>query len=69
MDSARLFIVRYERFPRDENLDTKKQENNILHAWYPSEPDPVSALVAKYNGSSETSEVRILFWSLGFLKV
>ncbi|XP_057805141.1 uncharacterized protein LOC131020390 [Salvia miltiorrhiza] len=56
VDAARLFIVRFERFPRVENLDTKKQEN-ILHSWYQTEADPVSTLVAKYNGSSETSEI------------
>ncbi|KAH6796477.1 hypothetical protein C2S52_000242 [Perilla frutescens var. hirtella] len=57
VDAARLFIVRYERFPRDENLDSKKHDNNILHAWYQTETDPVSTLVAKYNGSSEISEI------------
>ncbi|XP_042041967.1 uncharacterized protein LOC121787330 [Salvia splendens] len=56
VDAARLFIVRYERFPRDEKLDAKKQEH-ILHSWYQTESDPVSTLVAKYNGTSETSEI------------
>ncbi|KAK6123167.1 hypothetical protein DH2020_043069 [Rehmannia glutinosa] len=56
-DVARLFIVRYERNADNENLDTKKQTNNILHAWYHTEADPVSTLVAKYNGSTEISEI------------
>ncbi|KAK6117916.1 hypothetical protein DH2020_048321 [Rehmannia glutinosa] len=56
-DVARLFIVRYERNADNENLDTKKQANNILHAWYHTEADPVSTLVAKYNGSTEISEI------------
>lgn len=59
VDAATLFIVRYQRFPRDESVDTKRQEN-ILHSWYQTEADPVSTLVAKYNGSKETPEVRLL---------
>ncbi|GFP87467.1 Dnaj homolog subfamily c member 10 [Phtheirospermum japonicum] len=55
-DVARLFIVRYERNDKNESLDTAKEANNILHAWYQTDSDPVSTLVAKYNGSSETSE-------------
>lgn len=65
MDSARLFIVRYERFPQDETVEPKKQEN-ILHTWYQTEADPVSTLVAKYNGSSDPSEVRIPYAILKF---
>lgn len=59
-DVARLFLVRYERYASDEKSDTTKQANNIFHAWYHTEADPVSTLVAKYNGSSEISEVRLL---------
>ncbi|CAA0826851.1 DNAJ heat shock N-terminal domain-containing protein [Striga hermonthica] len=56
-DVAQLFIVRYERHPNSENLDTPKQPNNIFHAWHHPESDPVSSLVAKYNGSTEVSEI------------
>ncbi|KAL8465127.1 hypothetical protein ACS0TY_034575 [Phlomoides rotata] len=55
-DVPRLFIVRYERYASDKKQDTKKQEN-IFHAWYNTEADPVSTLVAKYNGSSDISEI------------
>ncbi|KAL6584032.1 hypothetical protein OROMI_003321 [Orobanche minor] len=55
-DVARLFIVRYERNANNESLDTKKQAN-IFHAWYHTEADPASTLVAKYNGSTDVSEI------------
>lgn len=60
VDVARLFIVRYEMHAKDEKVDTTKQGNNIFLAWHQSESDPVSTLVAKYNGSTEISEVRVL---------
>ncbi|KAL3637248.1 hypothetical protein CASFOL_019547 [Castilleja foliolosa] len=56
-DVAGLFIIRYERNNKNESLDTTKEANNILHAWYHTDYDPVSTLVAKYNGSSDTSEI------------
>ncbi|KAK4437043.1 hypothetical protein Salat_0038200 [Sesamum alatum] len=56
-DVARLFIVRYERNPNSEKEDTSKQANNVFHSLYHTEADPVSTLVAKYNGSSEISEI------------
>ncbi|KAL6559515.1 hypothetical protein OROGR_004632 [Orobanche gracilis] len=55
-DVARLFIVRYERNANNESLDTKRQAN-IFHAWYHTEADPASTLVAKYNGSTDVSEI------------
>ncbi|KAI3454694.1 hypothetical protein Pfo_011357 [Paulownia fortunei] len=58
LNVARLFIVRYERNASNEKLDTAKQANNIFHAWrHNTDSDPVSMLVAKYNGSSEISEI------------
>ncbi|KAL0282003.1 UNVERIFIED_CONTAM: hypothetical protein Sangu_2977400 [Sesamum angustifolium] len=60
-DAPRLFIVRYERNPNSEKVDTSKQANNVFHSLFHTEVDPVSTLVAKYNGSSEISEVRILY--------
>ncbi|KAL3640559.1 hypothetical protein CASFOL_015527 [Castilleja foliolosa] len=56
-DVPRLFIIRYERNDKNESLDTTKEANNILHALYHTDYDPVSTLVAKYNGSSDTSEI------------
>ncbi|XP_011101706.1 uncharacterized protein LOC105179763 isoform X2 [Sesamum indicum] len=56
-DVARLFIVRYERNPNSEKVDTSKQANSIFHSLYHTEADPVSTLVAKYNGSGEISEI------------
>ncbi|KAL9155960.1 hypothetical protein ABFS82_09G041100 [Erythranthe guttata] len=56
-DVARLFVVRYEMNPKDEKLDTQKQTNNIFNALHHTESDPVSTLVAKYNGSTDTSEI------------
>ncbi|KAG8379208.1 hypothetical protein BUALT_Bualt07G0064700 [Buddleja alternifolia] len=58
-DAARLFIVRYQRNDNvtEEKKEPSRQQNNILHAWLQSDPDPVSTLVAKYNGSTETSEI------------
>ncbi|KAL0286836.1 UNVERIFIED_CONTAM: hypothetical protein Sradi_7138500 [Sesamum radiatum] len=55
-DAPRLFIVRYERNPNSEKVDTSKQANNVFHSLFHTEVDPVSTLVAKYNGSSEISE-------------
>lgn len=52
-----LFIVRYERNDTQEKTEAKEQPKNIFEAWHHSEPDPVSILVAKYNGSSEIPEV------------
>ncbi|KAL3813005.1 hypothetical protein ACJIZ3_014273 [Penstemon smallii] len=58
-DAPQLFIVRYERndTTTDERTETKKEPKNVFQAWHHTEVDPVSTLVAKYNGSSEIPEI------------
>ncbi|XP_073269934.1 uncharacterized protein [Primulina huaijiensis] len=56
-DVAQLFLVRYERDDSEEKIETNKQEMNMFQAWHQTEVDPVSTLVAKYNGSTEISEI------------
>ncbi|XP_073059327.1 uncharacterized protein [Primulina eburnea] len=56
-DVAQLFLVQYERDYSEEKLETNKQATNMFQAWHQTEIDPVSTLVAKYNGSTEISEI------------
>ncbi|KAF3437633.1 hypothetical protein FNV43_RR20389 [Rhamnella rubrinervis] len=56
-DVAQLFIVRYKRNSTEENLKPERKTNNIWDALQEQELDSASQLVAKYNGSAETSEV------------
>ncbi|XP_073138309.1 uncharacterized protein [Henckelia pumila] len=57
VDVAQLFLVRYERDDSEEKIETDKQATNMYQAWHQTEIDPVSTLVAKYNGSTEISEI------------
>ncbi|KZV56529.1 hypothetical protein F511_16128 [Dorcoceras hygrometricum] len=56
-DVAQLFLVRYERDDSEEKIETNKQATNVFQAWHQTEVDPVSTLVAKYNGSLEILEI------------
>lgn len=57
-DAAQLFIVRYERNATEEPKKDMKPMKTPFQAWHNVDADPASTLVAKYNGSSEISEVR-----------
>lgn len=59
-DVAQLLIVRYERNATDNEIVAEKQQRNIFQAVNYVDPDPASQLVAKYKGSREISDVRIL---------
>ncbi|KAL2516026.1 DNAJ heat shock N-terminal domain-containing protein [Forsythia ovata] len=56
-DVAQLFIVRYERNATEEPMETLKPAKTLFQAWQNVDADPASTLVAKYNGSSEISEI------------
>ncbi|KAF3620670.1 putative NAC domain-containing protein-like [Capsicum annuum] len=54
IDTAQLFIVRYDR---NGTEDVGKQPTNKFSALYNVESDPASQLVAKYNGSNKIEEI------------
>ncbi|CAA2963239.1 dnaJ homolog subfamily C member 16 [Olea europaea subsp. europaea] len=56
-DAAQLFIVRYERNATEEPKKDMKPMKTPFQAWHNVDADPASTLVAKYNGSSEISEI------------
>uniref|UniRef100_A0A7N0TP93 J domain-containing protein n=1 Tax=Kalanchoe fedtschenkoi TaxID=63787 RepID=A0A7N0TP93_KALFE len=54
-DTPMLFIVRYGRNATEVEQPTKK--SNVWQAMRQEDMDPVSQLVAKYNGSEDSSEI------------
>ncbi|CAM8929167.1 unnamed protein product [Rhodiola kirilowii] len=54
-DTPKLFIVRYGRNDTEEKQPTKK--SNVWQVMRAEDMDPVSQLVAKYNGSEDSSEI------------
>jgi hypothetical protein len=59
-DVPRVFIIRYRRHPKDrEKFGTKKKHvNNIWQRLLEDDDDLASQIVAKYNGSLQTHDVR-----------
>ncbi|KAF5942948.1 hypothetical protein HYC85_020590 [Camellia sinensis] len=58
MDIPQLIIVRYKRnATKDSNKIEEKKPKNILEAFLNDDVDPASQLVARYNGSEESSEL------------
>uniref|UniRef100_A0A803R088 J domain-containing protein n=1 Tax=Cannabis sativa TaxID=3483 RepID=A0A803R088_CANSA len=56
-DVPQLFIVRYKRNASEEDTKPKRKKGSIWDSLQEQELDPASQLVAKYNGSDETSEI------------
>ncbi|CAL5362259.1 unnamed protein product [Camellia sinensis] len=57
MDIPQLIIVRYKRnATKDSNKIEEKKPKNILEAFLNDDVNPASQLVARYNGSEESSE-------------
>lgn len=57
IDVPCLLIVRYERNETEDEVKTERQPRNMFEALHHSEPDPASQLVAKYNGSDDSTEI------------
>ncbi|CAL5444891.1 unnamed protein product [Camellia sinensis] len=56
-DIPQLIIVRYKRnATKDSNKIEEKKPKNILEPFLNDDVDPASQLVARYNGSEESSE-------------
>ncbi|CAL5441618.1 unnamed protein product [Camellia sinensis] len=57
-DIPQLIIVRYKRNATEDSIKIEeKKPKNMLEAFLNDDVDPVSQLVARYNGSEESSEI------------
>ncbi|CAL5441612.1 unnamed protein product [Camellia sinensis] len=57
-DVPQLIIVRYKRNATEDSIkNEEKRPKNMLEAFLNDDVDPASQLVARYNGSEESSEI------------
>ncbi|KAL7161355.1 hypothetical protein ACSBR2_041918 [Camellia fascicularis] len=57
-DVPQLIIVRYKRNATEDSIkNEEKKPKNMLEAFLNDDVDPASQLVARYNGSEESSEI------------